>query len=128
MGLERRLFERGRQVYVLDGDGVRQGLNGDLGFSAADRSENIRRVAETARLFAEAGMIVVTALISPTREDRARAREIGGGYFREVYVSADLDTCEARDPKVSIAAPALARSRSSPASPPLTRPRKQPNW
>ena len=99
MGLERNLFQRGRQVYVLDGDGVRQGLNGDLGFSPADRAENIRRVAETARLFAEAGMIVVTALISPTREDRARAREIGGGYFREVYVAADLDTCEARDPK-----------------------------
>lgn len=99
MGLERTLFERGRQVYVLDGDGVRQGLNGDLGFSPADRAENIRRVAETARLFAEAGMIVVTALISPTREDRARAREIGGAYFREVHVAADLETCEARDPK-----------------------------
>jgi bifunctional enzyme CysN/CysC len=99
MGLERTLFERGRQVYVLDGDGVRQGLNGDLGFSPEDRAENIRRVAETARLFAEAGMIVVTALISPTREDRARAREIGGAYFREVYVAADLETCESRDPK-----------------------------
>jgi bifunctional enzyme CysN/CysC len=99
MGLERTLFERGRQVYVLDGDGVRQGLNGDLGFSPQDRAENIRRVAETARLFAEAGMIVVTALISPTREDRARAREIGGAYFREVYVAADLETCESRDPK-----------------------------
>jgi bifunctional enzyme CysN/CysC len=99
MGLERTLFERGRQVYVLDGDGVRQGLNGDLGFSPEDRAENIRRVAETARLFAEAGMIVVTALISPTREDRARAREIGGAFFREVYVAADLETCESRDPK-----------------------------
>lgn len=99
MGLERTLFERGRQVYVLDGDGVRQGLNGDLGFSPQDRAENIRRVAETARLFAEAGMIVVTALISPTREDRARAREIGGAFFREVYVAADLETCESRDPK-----------------------------
>jgi bifunctional enzyme CysN/CysC len=99
MGLERTLFERGRQVYVLDGDGVRQGLNGDLGFSPQDRAENIRRVAETARLFAEAGMIVVTALISPTREDRARAREIGGAYFREIHVAADLETCESRDPK-----------------------------
>jgi bifunctional enzyme CysN/CysC len=99
MGLERTLFERGRQVYVLDGDGVRQGLNGDLGFSPQDRAENIRRVAETARLFAEAGMIVVTALISPTREDRARAREIGGAFFREVHVAADLETCESRDPK-----------------------------
>jgi bifunctional enzyme CysN/CysC len=99
MGLERTLFERGRQVYVLDGDGVRQGLNGDLGFSPEDRAENIRRVAETARLFAEAGMIVVTALISPTREDRARAREIGGAFFREIYVAADLETCESRDPK-----------------------------
>ncbi|KJB94834.1 NodQ bifunctional enzyme [Skermanella aerolata KACC 11604] len=99
MGLERTLFERGRQVYVLDGDGVRQGLNGDLGFSPEDRAENIRRVAETARLFAEAGMIVVTALISPTREDRARAREIGGAFFREIHVAADLETCESRDPK-----------------------------
>ncbi|QQP89237.1 adenylyl-sulfate kinase [Skermanella sp. TT6] len=99
MGLERTLFERGRQVYVLDGDGVRQGLNGDLGFSPADRSENIRRVAEAARLFAEAGMIVVTALISPTRQDRARARAIGGDLFHEIHVKADLDTCEQRDPK-----------------------------
>jgi bifunctional enzyme CysN/CysC len=115
MGLERTLFERGRQVYVLDGDGVRQGLNGDLGFSPQDRAENIRRVAETARLFAEAGMIVVTALISPTREDRARAREIGGAYFREVYVARMLQG-------------ASARSRSSPASPPPTRLRKRPNW
>ncbi|EWY42567.1 NodQ bifunctional enzyme [Skermanella stibiiresistens SB22] len=99
MGLERILFERGRQVYVLDGDGVRQGLNGDLGFSPTDRSENIRRVAEAARLFAEAGMIVVTALISPTRQDRAKARAIAGDLFNEVHVKADLDTCEARDPK-----------------------------
>lgn len=99
MGVERELFRRGMQVFVLDGDGVRQGLNQDLGFSPKDRSENLRRVAHIARLFAEAGMIVVTAFISPTREDRARARAIGGEYFHEIFIKADLETCEARDPK-----------------------------
>lgn len=96
---ERELFRRGRQVYVLDGDGVRQGLNADLGFSPEDRSENLRRIAHVARLFADAGMIVITAFISPTREDRARARAIGGDVFHEIYVKADLEVCEARDPK-----------------------------
>jgi bifunctional enzyme CysN/CysC len=99
MALERALFAKGRQVYVLDGDGVRQGLNGDLGFSPEHRSENIRRVAEVAKLFAEAGFIVITSLISPTRADRLRARMIGGELFHEVYVKAALDVCEERDPK-----------------------------
>lgn len=99
MALQRRLFERGRQVYVLDGDNVRQGLNGDLGFGPEDRAENIRRIAEVANLFADAGFIVVTAFISPYREDRNNARAIIGDAFREVHVKADLETCEKRDPK-----------------------------
>jgi len=99
MGLERELFRRGRQVFVLDGDFIRQGINSDLGFSNEDRSENARRVAEMARLFAEAGLIVIVALVSPAEKDRNRAREIIGPKFREIYVKADLATCEKRDPK-----------------------------
>ena len=94
----------GLQSFVLDGDNLRFGLTADLGFSAEDRSENIRRVAEVAKLFAQAGVIVVTAFISPFQTDRARARRIveqdGGDIpFVEVYVSTPLEVCEARDPK-----------------------------
>jgi len=99
MALQRTLFERGNQVYVLDGDNVRQGLNNDLGFGADDRAENIRRIAEVANLFADAGFIVVTSFISPYREDRDNARAIIGDKFREVFVKASLATCEQRDPK-----------------------------
>ncbi len=99
MALERELFRKGIQVYALDGDGIRQGLNADLGFSPQDRSENIRRVANVARLFAEAGVIVVTALISPTRADRALARQVGGPLFHEIFIDADLSVCEGRDVK-----------------------------
>ncbi len=99
MAVERRLFARGCFVYVLDGDNVRAGINKDLGFSAEDRAENIRRVAEVAALFADAGAIVVTAFISPFRKDRDAARAAAGSAFHEIYVSADLATCEARDPK-----------------------------
>jgi bifunctional enzyme CysN/CysC len=99
MALERELFRKGIQVYALDGDSIRQGLNADLGFSPDDRSENIRRVAQVGRLFAEAGVIVVTALISPTRADRALARRIGGRHFHEIFIDADLSVCEARDTK-----------------------------
>ncbi len=99
MALQRRLFDRGQQVYVLDGDNIRGGLNKDLGFSPDDRSENIRRIAEAARLFADAGFIVVTAFISPYREDRHNARAIIGDGFQEVFVKAGLDACESRDPK-----------------------------
>ena len=99
MGLERELFRKGVQITALDGDAVRQGLNADLGFSPEHRSENIRRVAQVARLFAESGMIVVTAFISPTKADRAIAREIGGPFFHEIHVAADLETCETRDVK-----------------------------
>jgi adenylylsulfate kinase len=85
---------------VLDGDNVRHGLNRDLGFSADERSENIRRIAEVARLMNDAGLIVVTAFISPFIADRAMARAIiGAEHFREVYVSTPMDVCEQRDPK-----------------------------
>jgi len=97
--VERALFDRGWSVARLDGDDLRLGLNRDLSFSAADRTENIRRAAETAALLARAGMVVITPLISPLREDRARAREIVGKHFVEVFVSTALEVCEARDPK-----------------------------
>ncbi|HEX8695713.1 MAG TPA: adenylyl-sulfate kinase [Longimicrobium sp.] len=98
--LEAELFARGAEVVVLDGDNLRHGLNRDLGFSPADRAENIRRVAEVARLFTEFGAIVLTAFISPYRADRAAARGLfAPGDFVEVFVAADLATCEARDPK-----------------------------
>lgn len=98
--LERELITNGCACYVLDGDNVRHGLNKNLGFSHEDRTENIRRVAEVARLMNEAGLIVITSFISPFRADRQMAREIiGTDYFREVYVSTNLATCESRDPK-----------------------------
>jgi bifunctional enzyme CysN/CysC len=100
--LERELFNGGRQVYVLDGDNLRHGLNANLGFSAEDRSENIRRVAEVAKLMADAGLIVITAFISPYVADRRRAREIvleSGQEFAEVYVEASVEVCEQRDVK-----------------------------
>jgi bifunctional enzyme CysN/CysC len=97
--LERRLFSAGAAVYTLDGDNLRVGLNNDLGFSGEDRAENIRRVGEVAALFADAGMIVITAFISPMARDRALARRAAGNLFHEVYVRADLATCERRDPK-----------------------------
>ncbi|MFQ5984004.1 MAG: adenylyl-sulfate kinase [Alphaproteobacteria bacterium] len=101
--LELRLFEKGYQVYVLDGDNVRRGLNANLGFSPEDRAENIRRVGEVAALFADAGLVVITAFISPYRSDRERAgaamRATGGASFHEVYIKANLEVCEARDPR-----------------------------
>ena len=100
--LERELFNLGNHVYVLDGDNVRHGLNANLGFSHEDRTENIRRVAEVAKLMADAGLIVVTAFIAPYQSDRRRAREIAlesGVEFFEVYVNAPLETCESRDVK-----------------------------
>ncbi|GAB4195434.1 MAG: adenylyl-sulfate kinase [Thalassobaculales bacterium] len=99
VALERLLFDRGMHVAVLDGDNVRQGLSADLGFSPADREENIRRVGEVAALMARAGMIVVTAFISPYRADRDRVRAIAPDLFHEVHVHADLAVCETRDPK-----------------------------
>ena len=98
--LERLLVDLGHPCYRLDGDNLRHGLNRDLGFSAEDRHENIRRVAEVAQLMNDAGLIVITAFISPYRADREMARQIiGNDHFVEVYLSADLATCERRDRK-----------------------------
>ncbi|MDG1286802.1 MAG: adenylyl-sulfate kinase [Rickettsiales bacterium] len=97
--LQEELFAKGYQVMVLDGDNIRHGLNRDLGFSADDRSENIRRVGEVAALFAKAGFIVITAFISPYIEDRRRARNAAPEHFHTVYIEADIETCEGRDVK-----------------------------
>ena len=97
--VERRLFAMGYQVCVLDGDNLRHGLSADLGFSPEDRAENIRRIGEVGALFARAGLVAITAFISPYRSDRERARAAIPEAFAEIYVRADLATCEARDPK-----------------------------
>ncbi|MBK6908606.1 MAG: adenylyl-sulfate kinase [Rhodocyclaceae bacterium] len=100
MGLEAALLERGYACYTLDGDNIRHGLNANLGFSQADRTENIRRVGEVAALFADAGLICITSFISPYRADRAQARAAAQRTgFHEIYIAADLAACEARDPK-----------------------------
>ena len=97
---EKALVERGRAAYVLDGDNVRHGLNSNLGFSPDDRSENIRRIGEVAKLFTDAGMLVFTSFISPYRADRDQVREImPAGDFVEVHVAASVETCEGRDVK-----------------------------
>ena len=97
---EKILHDMGLHTYILDGDNVRMGLNKDLGFSPEDRTENIRRITEVAKLFADSGSIVLTAFISPYREDRDKARAIiSNEDFIEIFVSADLSVCEARDPK-----------------------------
>ena len=98
--LEKRLFEMGNRTYVLDGDNTRMGLNKELGFSAVDRLENVRRVAEVAKLMADAGLIVIVSLITPYEEQRKMIREIlQGERLLEVFVKCDLETCEQRDPK-----------------------------
>lgn len=97
--LEQKLAAKGRHTMLLDGDNVRFGLNKDLGFSKEDRVENIRRIAETAKLLNDAGLIVLTSFISPYREDRQAARRIIGDAFIEVYVSTPLEECEKRDVK-----------------------------
>ena len=97
---EKALVERGRLAYVLDGDNVRHGLNSNLGFSPDDRSENIRRIGEVAKLFVDSGVIVFTSFISPYRSDRDLVREnMGDGDFIEVHVAASVETCEERDVK-----------------------------
>jgi adenylylsulfate kinase len=99
-GVEEVLFQRGCRTYLLDGDNVRHGLCSDLGFSAQDRQENIRRIGETARLFMDAGIIVLTAFISPFRSDRDLVRAlVQPGDFIEIYCNASLAVCEHRDPK-----------------------------
>ena len=100
--LEHALVQAGRLAYVLDGDNIRHGLNKNLGFSAADREENIRRIGEVAKLFADAGLITMTSFISPYRKDRELVRELhkaGDFPFIEVYVNTPIGTCEQRDPK-----------------------------
>ncbi len=98
--LEKQLICLGHAAYALDGDNVRHGLNRDLGFTPKDRTENIRRIAEVARLFNEAGVFVITAFISPYRADREMARTIiGVERFIETHIAAELDICEKRDPK-----------------------------
>jgi adenylyl-sulfate kinase len=95
-----KLFEMGRRTYVLDGDNVRHGLNKDLGFTEKDRIENIRRVAEVAKLMVDAGIIVLTTFISPYRADREMARSLfNDGEFFEIYVDTPIEVCEKRDPK-----------------------------
>jgi bifunctional enzyme CysN/CysC len=97
--LERALFEGGMHAVVIDTDLIRRGLSVDLGFAPADRTENTRRVAETAKLLADAGNVAIAALVSPLKSDRDLARAIVGDGFAEIYVRADLALCEARDPK-----------------------------
>jgi adenylyl-sulfate kinase len=98
--LETRLAQMGYHTYLLDGDNIRHGLNKDLGFSDEDRTENIRRIGEAAKLFVDAGVIVLTAFISPFRSDRALVREIvEDDEFIEIYVDTPLEVCEDRDPK-----------------------------
>jgi adenylylsulfate kinase len=98
--LEKVLFEQGMRTYVLDGDNVRHGLNANLGFSPADRKENIRRIGEVARLMVDAGLIVLACFISPYREDREAVRRLfEGDTFLEIYVKCPVEECERRDPK-----------------------------
>jgi adenylyl-sulfate kinase len=101
-GVEARALAEGRGAYILDGDNLRHGLNGDLGFSAADRAENVRRTAEVAALLADAGVLVLVALVSPYRADRDAARAVHARLdlpFLEVHVATSLEECERRDPK-----------------------------
>jgi len=100
--LEHALVQRGRLAYVLDGDNIRHGLNKNLGFSAADREENIRRIGEVAKLFADCGIITMTSFISPYRKDRDTVRALhaaGQLPFIEIYLNTPIQTCEQRDPK-----------------------------
>lgn len=127
MRLERRLFERGLQTYVLDGDNLRTSLCSDLGFSVAERRENVRRAAEVAALFADAGTIAIAAFISPSRADRDLARAIAGDAFHEIFVKADVATCERRDPKGTTSGPAQAKSPISRVLPAGMKGRSRPN-
>jgi len=98
--VERMLTDRSVFAYVLDGDNIRHGLNSDLGFSADEREENIRRIGEVSRLFADSGAVILSAFISPYRRDRDRVRDLlGESEFIEVFVDTPLEVCEARDPK-----------------------------
>jgi bifunctional enzyme CysN/CysC len=122
--LESQLFQEGTQVYVLDGDNIRQGLSSDLGFSPTDRTENIRRIGEVGTLFADAGFIVIAAFISPYRKDRELARQVAGDFFNEIYIKADVTTCEKRDPKGHYQ---LARTGKIPEFTGVSAPYEEPN-
>lgn len=98
--VDHKLHAMGKHTYILDGDNIRMGLNKNLGFSAEDRTENIRRIGEVAKLFSDAGVIALTAFISPFKADRDQVRALfKNGEFHEIYVNASLETCEKRDPK-----------------------------
>lgn len=98
--IEKALLKQGKAVYRLDGDNIRHGLNSDLGFSSEDRKENIRRIAEVAALFKDAGLITLVSFISPYRESREFARScVGDDFFKEIYIRADIAVCAERDPK-----------------------------
>jgi len=97
--LERKLQDKGRYVVILDGDNFRHGLNSDLGFSDDDRCENVRRVAEVAKMFAAQGVITIVSVITPKRSLREQARKIIGNKFREIFIKASYETCAQRDPK-----------------------------
>ncbi len=98
--VEKRLFDLGRHTYLLDGDNIRFGLNSNLGFAPQDRTENIRRIGEVAKLFVDAGIIVATAFISPYRADRDRVRAlVAPGDMLEIFLRCDISVCEQRDPK-----------------------------
>ena len=97
--VERQLVSEGRFVVVLDGDNLRSGLNSDLGFTDEDRSENVRRTAEIAKLFSSQGVITLISVITPLRRFREMARKIVGSDFNEIYIMADFETCAQRDPK-----------------------------
>ncbi len=100
LGVERELYKRGIKSQILDGDNIRNGINADLGFSVADRTENIRRIAQVGKLFVHAGIVTLACFVSPTEEIRAMARDIiGEEDFKEIYVSTPIEECERRDVK-----------------------------
>ncbi|MBU0615652.1 MAG: adenylyl-sulfate kinase [Nanoarchaeota archaeon] len=98
-GLQKKLMAEGKLCYILDGDNIRHGLNSDLGFGAADREENIRRIGEVGRLFVDAAVITIVSFISPYKKDRDKVRSLLGKHFIEVFVKCSIDECEKRDPK-----------------------------
>ena len=119
--LEKQLFASGRHTYILDGDNIRQGLNRDLGFSEADRVENMRRAMEVARLFVDAGLVVIVAFISPYRAERDLARSrFEPDEFVEIYIDASLEECERRDPKGLYAKARRGELSTSPGSTAIT--------
>jgi bifunctional enzyme CysN/CysC len=126
--LEAALLERGQAAYLLDGDNLRHGLNGDLGFSALDRAENVRRTGEVARLLADAGLVAIASLVSPYAADRAKVRESherDGLRFLEVFVNTPLEECERRDPKGLYA---KARAGELPGFTGIDDPYEAPEW